>query len=49
MYQKIPTTHRPTASDIAAFLLACFPFATLMAMVWYGDWIFPVVAKLFGG
>lgn len=37
----------PRASDIAAFCLACFPLATLLALVFFGDWIFPAAATLF--
>jgi len=37
----------PGASEIAAFCLACFPLATLLALVFWGDWIFPAAATFF--
>lgn len=49
LYNKIPTTDRPSPSEIAAWIIAAFIFGTLGALTLWDAWLIPVVAKLFGG
>lgn len=42
-YRTAPTV---TASGVAAFFLAAFPFATLLALVLWGDWLVPFFLSL---
>lgn len=45
-HNRIPTKTESRAAAIAGWLLAIIPFSFLLALVFYGDFTFPWVAKL---
>lgn len=49
LHRKYRTTPRLTASDVAKWILALFPAATLMAMTFWPETVLPVVVQLIRG
>lgn len=45
-HKKIPTCDRPSASEVAAFILAAFPGACLLALTFFPESTIPWLAKL---
>jgi hypothetical protein len=48
MHPKIPTNDRPSAADVAKWILAAFPAAVLLAMTFYPETSIPWLADLLG-
>lgn len=49
MHRKIPTTTgRPSASEVAAFILAAFPGAFLLALTFYPESMIPWLNNALG-
>lgn len=46
MHKKIPTCDRPSASELAAWVLACFPGAVLLALTFYPESTIPWLNKM---
>ena len=46
LHRKYRTKTRPSASDIAAFILSAFPGAVLLAFTFFPAEVFPWLAKL---